>query len=252
MLESALAGKVTWVTGASRGLGAAIAHGLARAGATLALTARRPDGLSETAKRVEAEGASVECLPADVSDATAVAAVAGDITHRLGRIDALVHAAGISPTVERAETLEIAEWQRIIDSNLGGAFLCARSAAQQMPPAGGSVLLISSIHGTVGMPRLAAYGASKGGIEALTRSLSLEWAHRGIRVNAVAPGYFETDMTSYVRQDPEWRDQLLARIPIGRFGTPEELVPTALFLVSDLASYITGTTVHIDGGWLAA
>jgi NAD(P)-dependent dehydrogenase (short-subunit alcohol dehydrogenase family) len=152
----------------------------------------------------------------------------------------------------RSETQDLAEWQRIIDVNLTGAFLCAQSAARYMLPARhGSIINVSSVHAMSGMPRLAAYTATKGGMDALTRSLALEWADRGVRVNSLRPGYFKTDMSQGLRDHDAWNARLLDRIPMRRYGEPDEIVPPVLFLASSASRYVTGSCLDIDGGWSA-
>lgn len=248
-----LDGKRVWVTGASRGLGRAIARGLAEAGADLVLTARSVDALQDVADDVKAKGGKTLLLAADVANAAEVAAAGCVIGETWGSLDVLVNGAGISPMFKRAEHIEEAEWREVLDVNITGTFICMQQAAQLMlEPSGGSVVNISSIHGQVGMPRMAAYSASKGAVDALTRTLALEWAERGIRVNAISPGYFETQMTEGLRGDERWRSHLLERIPVGRFGVPDEIVSAVLYLASPASSYVTGTNLVIDGGWAAA
>jgi NAD(P)-dependent dehydrogenase (short-subunit alcohol dehydrogenase family) len=246
-----LDGRVAWVTGAGRGLGAAIAQGLAAAGATVALTARTEPELAETLAKIEADGGRGLVLQADVTDPEQVEGAAAALLDRLGGLDVLVNNAGISPVMTRSEALSLADWQRILEVNLTGAFICSQAAGRHMlAAAGGSIISISSIHGQLGWPRLAAYAASKGGLELLTRTLAVEWADRNVRVNAVAPGYFATEMTAGLRASAR-SDALLERIPLARFGLPQEVVGAVLFLASDLSSYVTGSTVSVDGGWTA-
>jgi NAD(P)-dependent dehydrogenase (short-subunit alcohol dehydrogenase family) len=248
-----LTGRRVWVTGASRGLGRAIALGFASAGADVALTSRTADAVRAVADGAEAVGAKTLVLPASVSDAAAVSAAVAEIAETWGGLDVLINCAGVSPTFKRAELVEDEEWRHVLDVNVTGSFLCAREAAKVMLDAGsGAIVNVSSIHGQVGMERMSAYSASKGAVDALTRTLALEWAGRGIRVNTLSPGYFETDMTEALRGHKKWRGHLLARIPLGRFGVPEELVSAALFLSSDASGFMTGANVVVDGGWTAA
>lgn len=248
-----LTGTRVWVTGASRGIGRATALGFAAAGAAVALTARSEPALKEVAAEIEALGGQALVLVGSVSDGHAVADAADTIRSEWGGLDALVNCAGVSPTFKRAEHVEDEEWRNVLDINVTGSFLCAREAGKLMLEGpGGSVVNISSIHGQVGMERMAAYSASKGAVDALTRTLALEWAGRGIRVNTLSPGYFETDMTEALREHPKWGDHLLARIPMGRFGVPEELVSAALFLASSASGFMTGANMVVDGGWTAA
>jgi NAD(P)-dependent dehydrogenase (short-subunit alcohol dehydrogenase family) len=246
-----LDGKVAWVTGAGRGLGAAIAQGLAAAGATVLLSARTVSELTETLAKIEADGGRGMVAQADVTDPARVEAVATEAVERFGAIDILVNNAGISPVLNRSEALSLTDWKHIIEVNLTGSFICARAAGQHMlAGSGGSIISISSVHGQAGWPRLAAYAASKGGLEMLTRTLAVEWADRNVRVNAVAPGYFATEMTAGLRASP-LSEALVQRIPFGRFGQPQEVVGAVLFLASDASSYVTGSTVSVDGGWTA-
>lgn len=246
-------GQRVWVTGASRGLGRAIALGFAASGADVALTARTADKVREVATEAEALGAKTLVLPASVSDPNAVATAVGEIEREWGALDVLVNCAGVSPTFKRAELVEVDEWRQVMDVNVTGSFLCAREAGRLMlDREGGAIVNISSIHGQVGGERMAAYSASKGAVDALSRTLALEWAGRGIRVNTLSPGYFETDMTEALRGHDKWRGHLLSRIPLGRFGVPDELVSAALFLASDASGFITGSTMVVDGGWTAA
>lgn len=249
-----LAGRRVWVTGGSRGLGRAIALGFAASGANVALTARSPEALGKVAAEAEAIGAETLVLPCSVSDAVGVAATVSEIERAWGGLDVLVNCAGVSPTFKKAELVEVDEWRDVLDINVTGSFLCAREAGRLMldRESRGAIVNISSIHGQVGGERMVAYSASKGAVDALTRTLALEWAPRGIRVNTLSPGYFETDMTEGLRGHDKWRDHLLSRTPLGRFGAPEDLVSAALFLASDASAYMTGANVVVDGGWTAA
>lgn len=244
-----LTSKVVWVTGAGRGIGRSIALSCARAGAVLAVTGRNPESLESLAD--ELPGKDVLALPGDVSDAAAVDAAAGRIVSELGRIDVLVNMAGISPTVRPSEQLSDDEWRAVLDVNLDGTFFCSRAAGRAMLDQGaGSIVNVSSVHGSTGVPRMAAYGASKGGVENLTRSLSLEWAGSGVRVNCLAPGYIETDLTrDYLRS--RHGDDVRAGIPMGHPGVADDLVGATLFLASDASRYVTGAVIPVDGGWTA-
>jgi NAD(P)-dependent dehydrogenase (short-subunit alcohol dehydrogenase family) len=171
---------------------------------------------------------------------------------RFGRLDGLVNCAGISPTMKRSETVTPAEWQQVCETNLTGPFLTSRAAGQQMLRQGrGSIVNVSSVHGAVAGPRLVAYSAAKGGLNMLTRTLAVEWADRGVRVNAVAPGYVATDMTQELLNHDRWSGWLMSRIPAGRFAETDDIGGAVHFLLSDASRYITGAVLDIDGGWSA-
>jgi NAD(P)-dependent dehydrogenase (short-subunit alcohol dehydrogenase family) len=247
-----LDGKVAWVTGASRGLGRTLAFAFAGAGAAVLLTARSADALGELADELRDGGVDVAVVAGSVSDATAIAAAIDAAGERWGRLDVLVNNAGISPSFVRAERLDMDVWRDVLDVNLSAPLVCARAALPLMEAAGGgSIVNVSSVHGARAHERLIAYAASKGGVEMVTRTLAVEWAPRGIRVNSVAPGYLETEMTVGLREHERWRSALLERIPLGRFGTTDEVAGAVLFLAGDASRYVTGTTLFVDGGWTA-
>lgn len=249
--SASLSGKRAWVTGASRGLGRAIAEGLISAGANVAVTARTADALDHFAVQTKVDP-EIIILPASVANSEQVNAAADQLREHWGGLDILVNCAGVSPSFKTADQVEDDEWRSVLDVNLTGMFFCSRAAGPLMfESGGGAIVNISSIHGSVGMSRLAAYSASKGGVDALTRTLALEWAERGVRVNSVAPGYFKTGMTDGLRHHEVWNERLLSRIPLGRFGEPAEVVPAVLFLASELSGYITGSSLVVDGGWTA-
>lgn len=249
--EAAQDVRVAWVTGASRGLGRAVALGLAAKGMALLLTSRSSRALERVAEEVRVlGGADVLACPGSVEDGHDVGQAVQGAMARWGRLDVLVNNAGISPVMGEATRLRNDDLTRIVDTNLVGTMRCSQTAVKVMGP-GSSIVNISSVHASVGMAGLAAYSATKGGIEAFTRSLALECAPMGIRVNAVAPGYFETDMTGSLRADERWRKSLLDRIPMGRFGIPDEVAGLVCFLAGAQSSYLTGTTITIDGGWSA-
>ena len=243
-----LEGVVAWVTGAGRGLGRAAAIGLAAAGARVVLTARRSDDLAEVSGITEG---GAEQMPGSVTDGEAMRAIVQEIQRRWGRLDILVNAAGISPVFADAERLDDNDWRATIDTNLTGTFMCCRAAARLMLAAGsGSIVNVSSVHATSGFGKLAAYAASKGGVEALTRALAVEWAPHGVRVNAVAPGYFRTDLSKPLLES-RWGEAIVNQIPLGRVAEPHELVDAVLFLVGSGSSYVTGSVLTVDGGWTA-
>jgi NAD(P)-dependent dehydrogenase (short-subunit alcohol dehydrogenase family) len=246
-----LDGKVLWITGASRGLGRALAYAVAGAGGDVLLTARSSDDLAGVAADITAQGRVAQVVAGSVTDLEHVERAAAIARDTWGRIDVLVNNAGISPHFKRSELIEDDEWAEVVDVNLNGAFRCCRAAVDLMDPGGGSIVNVSSVHGSVGQGRVLAYAASKGGLELLTRTLAVEWAARGIRVNSVAPGYLETDMTGGLRAHPHWGPALIERIPMGRYGLTAEVAAAVLFLAADVSSYVTGATLFVDGGWTA-
>jgi NAD(P)-dependent dehydrogenase (short-subunit alcohol dehydrogenase family) len=247
-----LEGRVVWLTGASRGLGRTLAYAFAGAGAQLLLCARSAEALDEVAGEIRAQGATAEVLAGSIADPDVVAQAARLIEERWGRLDALVNNAGISPAFTRAERLDLADWHSVLDTNLTAPLLTSRAALPWFEAAGGgSIVNVSSIHGSRAHERLLAYAASKGGMEMVTRTLAVEWADRNVRVNSVAPGYLQTDMTAGLLEHERWGASLRARIPMGRVGATGEIAPAILFLAGAASSYITGTTLFIDGGWTA-
>jgi gluconate 5-dehydrogenase len=239
-----LAGQVALVTGGSRGLGEEMAEGLAEAGASLMLLARREQWLSPTVDRLRARGFHCDGAVCDVSDPEAVARVVGGME----QIDILVNNAGVTWGQPAAE-MPLERWQSVLDTNLTGAFLFCQAAGRKMIAQGrGSIINVASIAGLVALEDLptAGYSASKGGLLALTRQLAVEWARHGIRVNAIAPGFFPSRMSEKVleRIAPE----VEARIPMRRVGRPGELKGVAVFLASAASAYITGQTIVVDGG----
>lgn len=248
-----LDGKVAVVTGASSGIGVALAEGLAAAGARVALAARREDRLEALAARLRAAGAEAHAFGCDVAKADDVARLADEVTARLGPADILVNNAGIGEVVP-AEHEPLDRFAAVLDVNLVGTFRCAQRFGRDMLEAGhGSIVNVASILGVVGVGQIpqASYAAAKGGVVNLTRELAAQWARRGVRVNALAPAWFPTEMTDEMFRDERSLRWLRARTPMGRPGRLEELVGPALFLASDAASYVTGQTLLVDGGWTA-
>jgi NAD(P)-dependent dehydrogenase (short-subunit alcohol dehydrogenase family) len=246
-----LTGRVAWVTGAGRGLGKAMAEALANAGATVALTARSEADTEEVACALRSAGHEALALPGSVAESTTVDALVERIADDYGDLDILVNCAGISPVFKRSEKLADDEWTDVLGINLSGTFYCCRAAGAHMLRRGaGSIVNISSVHGTTGFPRIAAYAASKGGVEALTRALAVEWADRGVRVNTIAPGYFRTDLSEGLLNS-QWSDTIRSRIPQNRYGHGADLAGAVVFLASDASCYVTGSTMFVDGGWTA-
>jgi NAD(P)-dependent dehydrogenase (short-subunit alcohol dehydrogenase family) len=242
-----LDGKVAIVTGASSGLGVAFAKALAEAGADVALGARRVEKLEDTRALVEAAGRHAVVVRSDVSDPDSCQELVDTTVKELGRVDVLVNNAGVGTAVPASrETPE--EFRQVLDVNLNGCYWMAQRAAKVMEP-GSSIVNISSVLGltTGGLPQ-AAYSASKAGLIGLTRDLAQQWTGRkGIRVNALAPGWFESEMSDQLGEDHMQRQ--LVRIIAGRIGDPEELAAALIFLASDAGGYVTGQTLAVDGGF---
>jgi NAD(P)-dependent dehydrogenase (short-subunit alcohol dehydrogenase family) len=244
--------KVAIVTGSSRGIGRAIAEGLARAGAAVTVNGRSPEATQATAAAIAAFGGISLAAPADVSKSAEVERLIETTVATFGRLDILVNSAGISPYFKPAETMTEPEWDEVLAVNLKGVFLCCQAAGRVMiQQKSGRIINISSIAGQVALPRLLAYCAAKGAVNQLTRVLAVEWAPYQILVNAISPGYIETDLTKGLRDNPKRRDALLRQVPLGRLGKPEEIAGAAVYLASDAASYVTGHMLGVDGGWLA-
>jgi len=243
---------VAWVVGASRGIGRAASLALAARGYRLALTSRSTVDLERVAEEVRLAGApDVWDLAASVRQTHEIEAVVHKVRDRWERIDILVACAGVSPVYVNSENLGDEDWDSILDTNLNGAFRCCRAVFPVMKETGGAIVTISSVHGSVAGPRIAAYAASKGGLDALTRTLAVEWARHGIRVNAIAPGYVETAMTEGLRKNDRLRESLLGKIPLGRFATPDQIGAMVAALTDDRLGYVTGSVIPVDGGWTA-
>lgn len=247
-----LTGTVAVVTGAGRGLGRAMAAGLAAFGAEVVLCGRSAGTLAATAEELSAEGAKVWWKTADVSREEDVTALLAAVMERYGRVDTLVNNAGINPIYKAAERTDLPDWQAIIDTNLTGVYLCCRHFGAAMLERGrGSVITVSSVGGHVGLRKTLPYCAAKGGVEVMTKSLAIDWAPKGVRVNCIAPGFFETDLTAGMRDHAALSQRLLGQTPMGRFGKADELVGAAVFLASPASSYVTGQSIVVDGGWTA-
>jgi 2-dehydro-3-deoxy-D-gluconate 5-dehydrogenase len=250
-----LDGKVALVTGASRGLGRAMALGLAGAGADVALAGRDRATLEPAAQEIERDlGRKALPIPLDVADLKAIPAAVETVVGRFGRIDILVNNAGMNI---RSATLDYTpeEWDAVLDTNLKGTFFLTQAVGRPMIGAGGGKILnISSMTAFLGVPTVPAYTASKAALQQLTRMLAVEWAEHNIQVNALAPGWISTDLTAPLKARPDFEPRyrwILSRTPAGRFGEPHELVGAAVFLCSPAADFITGQILAVDGGILA-
>jgi NAD(P)-dependent dehydrogenase (short-subunit alcohol dehydrogenase family) len=247
-----LSGRRALVTGGARGLGTVIATALAEAGADVAITSRSMD----TAKRAADEIATTANRPvvpivADVTTARQVDEVKAIVDEAFGPVDILVNNAGLNIRGE-AQSLSEADWDAVVDTNLKGPFFCARAFGPGMCERGwGRVINMSSMLGTVALPGRAPYASSKAGVIGLTRVLALEWASRGVTVNAICPGPFATDMNKALLNDPAKYVEFVQKIPLGRWGELEEIKGIVVFLASDASSYMTGAALVMDGGWTA-
>jgi len=248
-----LDGKVAVVTGAARGIGLAISHALAEAGARVVLTDMDAEALHAAVDELTRAGRLVEGAALDVSDPAAAQRVNDAVVARHGRVDVLVNNAGIALSNRPAETMTDADWHKVIDVNLNGVFYACRAFGKGMLDRGaGSIVNVGSMSGfIVNRPQEQVnYNASKAGVHHLTRSLAAEWGARGVRVNAVAPTYIETEMNTYVYEKPEMHRLWIGGTPMNRMGRPDEVASVVLFLASEASSLMTGSVVLADGGYV--
>ena len=247
-----LTGRTAVVIGATSGLGKAIALGLADAGADVVATGRRAKMAAEAAREIEARGRRSLVVAADVSDTSSIQELADTVIERFGKVDILVNAAG--RTIRRP-TLDVSddEWDGIMDTNLTGMLRGCRAFGRHMIERRyGRIINIGSLTSVVALTEVAAYGASKAGVEALTKSLAIEWAPYGVCVNAILPGVFRTALNEGLLDGTERGRELLIRTPMRRFGQPEEVAGAAVFLASEAAGFVTGHLLAVDGGFLAS
>ncbi len=241
-----LSGKVALVTGASRGIGRAVALKLAGEGADVVVTATSLERAQKTADEVTAMGVKALAVKVDVSSTSDVEALFAKISEAFGKLDILVNNAGITRD-GLLMRMKDADWDAVIDTNLKGAFVCTREAVKLMGKAkGGSIVNISSVVGEMGNAGQSNYCASKAGLIGLTKAVAREYAKRNITVNAITPGFIETDMTGVL--SPSVKEDLMKQIPAGRFGKPEDIANAVFFLVSEMGSYVTGHVLSVNGG----
>jgi len=248
-----LEGRRALVTGASRGIGLGIARGLAEAGADVVLLARNRDALEQARAGLADTGREIGVVAYDLLDAEGIPALYTDIVEQHGAVDILVNNAGFTHR-EPAETVALEDWQRTLDLNLTAAFALSQAFARERIASGckGKIINITSINSEGVRPTIAPYVASKGALKQLTKSLAVDWAKHGINVNAIGPGFIRTELTAPLHTDPEFDAWVKQRTPWGRWGEPDDIAGAAVFLASDAADFVTGTTLYVDGGWLAA
>jgi 2-deoxy-D-gluconate 3-dehydrogenase len=245
-----LKGRVAVVTGGNGGIGLGMAKGLAKAGARVIVAARNHDKSAAAVRELQALGSDALSIAVEVTDERSVEALVAETARRCGRLDILVNNAGINIR-KPAHELPLAQWQQVIDTNLTSAFVCSRAAYPQMKRAGGGKIInIGSMLSIFGASFAPAYGASKGGIVQLTKSLAVGWAPDNIQVNAVLPGWIDTDLTRQARAQLQGlNERVLARSPSGRWGTVDDFEGIAVFLASAASAFITGTAIAVDGGY---
>jgi NAD(P)-dependent dehydrogenase (short-subunit alcohol dehydrogenase family) len=247
-----LTGRKAFVTGASRGIGQMIAVALAEAGADVALVARSEEGLNATAEQVAAHGRKAFVIPADVTDADAAAGAVGTAIQRLGHVDVVVNNAGGSNFMVPFLDMRLPGWDKLLRLNLTSAMYVCHAIGGHLAERGrGSVINVASVAGLTASPLVSPYGAAKAGLISLTKTLAVEWAARGVRVNALCPGWTATELNRLLWEDEVASKQTIATVPMQRWGRAEEMAGPAVFLASDASSFMTGQVLVVDGGQTA-
>ncbi|MGI6739533.1 MAG: SDR family oxidoreductase [Christensenellales bacterium] len=254
MIQSlfSVAGKIVFVTGSGRGIGLAIAKGYIAAGAKVVLNNTRSDVLEELVAHLRSQGGDVYGYSFDVSNEQEVLRYIDKIEQEVGPIDVLFNNAGIQRRAP-LDQMTLNEWQDVLNVNLTSAFLVGQAVAKKMIPRGtGKIINVLSLNAELARTNIANYAASKGGLKMLTKAMATEWGPHGITANGLGPGYISTDMTRVLEQDPAFDSWVKSEVPLARWGKPEDLVGTAIFLGSPASDYINGFTVYVDGGWQAS
>jgi len=247
-----VSGRVVLITGSSRGLGFAFAQGFAEAGAKVIVNGTSNETVEPVVDQIQRTDGFAEGYPFDITDKAAVQEAVAQIEADIGPIDVLINNAGIQHR-SPLEQMPVEDWRAVIDTNLTGVFVTTTGIVPGMiARRRGAIINISSLTAEGSRPTIAPYCSAKAGLEALTRSMAAEWGEHNIRANAIAPGYFITDMTQPLADDAEFDAWVMGNVPLNRWGDPSELLGAAIFLASDASSYITGRTISVDGGWRAA
>ncbi len=247
--QFSLSGKVALVTGGSKGLGRAMAIGLGQVGARIAVASRTTSLIEETANKIIKKGGEAIAITTDIRNREEIEMMVKSVIHKFGRVDILINNAGIGP-MKKAIDISVDEWDDVIDTNLRSVFLISKAVGKRMiEQKRGKIINVGSVLGLMAANFASHYCTSKAGIAQLTRALALEWARFNINVNCIAPGFFQTEMTRLQQEDESHRRFLEFKIPFRRFGKPEEIVGTAIFLASEASDYITGAVIVVDGGY---
>ncbi len=247
-----LGGRIALVTGASRGIGRAVALLLARHGATVVVTSRKLDGCERVAAEIRASGGAAHALACHIGEPDQISGVMRDIDSRHGRLDILVNNAAASPYYGPAVDMDLGAFQKTVDVNIRGYFWASVEGARRMLAQGkGAIVNVASVNAFRPMDGQAVYSMTKAAIVNMTQALAKEWARQGVRVNALVPGLVETRFAAAIHENEKLREAMMRRVPMGRIAQPEEMAGAVLYLVSDAASYTTGSCLTADGGWLA-